>query len=124
VRGELPEIHVDRNRLVQVIQNLLDNSAKFMGSQEHPQIEIGMYANSGRDVFYVKDNGVGIKPEFHEKVFGVFDKLNPGTDGTGDGLALVKRIVEVHGGKIWIESDGTGSGTTICFTLGEIAAQP
>lgn len=124
VRGDLPEIHVDRNRLVQVIQNLLDNSAKFMGSQEHPQIEIGMYANGGRDVFYVKDNGIGIKPEFHEKVFGVFDKLNPGTDGTGVGLALVKRIVEVHGGKIWIESDGTGSGTTICFTLGEIAAQP
>ena len=65
----------------------------------------------------MRDNGIGITPRYHEKVFGLFERLDTGTDGTGIGLALVKRIVEVHGGRIWIESEGEGHGSTFWFTL-------
>lgn len=68
----------------------------------------------------MRDNGIGIKKEFHEKIFGLFDKLNSETEGTGIGLALVKRIIEVHGGKIWLESEA-GKGSTFYFTLSENA---
>ncbi|MBC7875832.1 MAG: PAS domain S-box protein [Anaerolineales bacterium] len=107
----------DRIRMVEVLQNLIDNAIKFMGSQPRPRIEIGEFFNDKKEtVFYVKDNGIGIAPEFQDKIFGLFDKLNIDSDGTGIGLALVKRIIEVHGGRIWVESQ-VGSGTTFYFTL-------
>lgn len=65
----------------------------------------------------MQDNGIGIEPQFHEKVFELFDRLDNAVEGTGIGLALVKRIIEVHGGKIWLESKGQGQGTTFFFTL-------
>jgi len=65
----------------------------------------------------VKDNGIGIASNQHERVFGLFQKLDPGIEGTGIGLALVKRIIEIHGGRIWLTSDGIGKGTTVYFTL-------
>jgi signal transduction histidine kinase len=64
----------------------------------------------------VRDNGMGIDPMFHDRIFGLFNKLNPGIDGTGIGLTLVKRIVEIHGGQIWVESK-LGQGATFYFTL-------
>jgi signal transduction histidine kinase len=67
----------------------------------------------------VRDNGIGIKPEYHEKVFGLFNKLDANTEGTGIGLALVKRIIDVHGGRVWVVSEGTGKGSTFFFTLAE-----
>ena len=76
-----------------------------------------MRQDDGQPIFYVRDNGRGIEPRYHEKVFGLFDRLDPTDDGTGVGLALVKRIVEVHGGRVWVESEGRGSGSTFCFTL-------
>lgn len=116
VMTDLPSIHGDRNRLIEVMQNLLDNAAKFMGDQPNPVIEIGAETTGDEVVFFVRDNGIGIDPKFHKKVFELFDKLNPRIDGTGIGLALVKRIVEVHGGKIWVESQ-LGQGATFYFTL-------
>jgi len=113
----LPLVRGDRQRLVEVLQNLLDNAAKFMGDQAHPRVEVGARADNGTPVFFVRDNGRGIEPRYHEKVFGLFDRLDPQDDGTGIGLALVKRIVELHGGRIWVESDGPGHGSTFCFTL-------
>lgn len=110
-------IKCDRVRVVEVMQNLIDNAIKFMGDQPKPRIEIGTFNNTmNENVFYVTDNGIGIAPEFQDKIFGLFDKLNIDSDGTGIGLALVKRIIEVHGGRIWVESQ-VGSGTTFYFTL-------
>jgi PAS domain S-box-containing protein len=114
-----PAVFGDRPRLVEVMQNLLDNAAKFMGDQPAPRIDIGWWgeiARQDRITFFVRDNGIGISPEHFERIFGLFNKLDPRSGGTGIGLALVKRIIEVHGGQIWVES-GTGGGTTFFFTL-------
>ena len=118
VEAGLPAMRVDRVRIIEVIQNLVVNSSKFMGDQEHPRIEIGMKTIRDQKTFFVRDNGVGIAPKFHERIFGLFNKLDPFSDGTGIGLALVKRIIEVHGGKIWVESE-LGRGATFFFTLAE-----
>lgn len=117
VANTFPVVQVDRERIIEVIQNLVDNACKFMGSQLTPTIEIGYEESAGQAVFFVRDNGIGIKKEFSKKIFGLFDKLNPDSEGSGVGLALVKRIVEVHGGKIWVESE-EGAGATFYFTLG------
>jgi signal transduction histidine kinase len=117
VKDGLPSVRGDRQRLVEVVQNLLDNAAKFMGGQAQPRIEVGARQDGKQAVFYVRDNGRGIDPRFRDKVFGLFDRLNPEDEGTGIGLALVKRIVETHGGRVWVESDGPGHGCTFCFTL-------
>jgi signal transduction histidine kinase len=117
VEKDLPIVHGDRPRLVEVMQNLIDNAAKFMGDQSAPKIEIGMQNTNAGKIFFVKDNGIGIEPNHHEKIFGLFDKLDPHSDGTGVGLALARRIVEVHGGRIWVESEGKGKGSMLCFTL-------
>jgi len=117
VADGLPSVRGDRPRLVEVLQNLLDNAAKFMGEQAQPRIEIGARRDGPQTVFYVRDNGRGIEARFRDKVFGLFDRLDPQDEGTGIGLALVKRIVETHGGRVWVESDGPGRGSTFCFTL-------
>ena len=118
VPDELPRVYGDRQRLLEVLQNLLDNAAKFMGDQSRPFVEIGEHSetDNGFVTFFVRDNGIGIAPEFHERIFGLFNRLNPKIEGTGIGLALVKRIVEYHGGRIWVQS-GVGEGATFYFTL-------
>jgi signal transduction histidine kinase len=116
---DLPDVFGDRPRLLEVLQNLLDNAAKFIGDQKEPRIEIGCRGpdtENDKSIFYVHDNGIGIAPEHLERVFGLFNQLDPKTDGTGIGLALVKRILEIHGGKIWVESEA-GKGSTFLFTL-------
>jgi two-component system, LuxR family, sensor kinase FixL len=117
VMNDMPMVYGDHMRLVEVVQNLLDNAIKFSSKSDDPCIEVGFRRNDNEIVFYVHDNGIGIAPSFHERVFGLFNKLDPTAEGTGIGLTLVKRIVEVHGGRIWIESEGNGTGTTFCFTL-------
>lgn len=117
IAPDLPSVYGDKVRLLEVVQNLVDNAAKFMGNQKEPRIEIGQEGEEGgKSIFYVQDNGIGIAPEHHERVFGLFNKLDVKADGTGIGLALVKRIVEVHGGRIWVESE-LGMGAKFCFTL-------
>jgi signal transduction histidine kinase len=117
VSPDLPRIHGDRIRLSEVLENLIDNAAKYMGEQSNPLIEIGTRIDNGEQVIFVKDNGTGIEPQYLQKVFGLFEKLNPTSEGTGIGLALIKRIIEVHGGRIWAESEGLGKGSTFCFTI-------
>jgi two-component system, chemotaxis family, sensor kinase Cph1 len=113
----LPDVWGDRARLVEVMQNLIDNAAKFMGEQPQPRIEVGARRDPDELVLYVRDNGKGIDPRFRDRVFGLFEKLDPESDGSGVGLALVKRIVDLHKGRVWVESEGLGRGATVCFTL-------
>jgi len=117
VQPGLPTVSCDRRRIMEVVQNLLENAVKYRGNQLVPCILVGLREEAGRQVFFVQDNGPGIDPKFHENIFGLFNRLNTQVPGTGIGLALVKRIIEVHGGSIWVESDGLGTGSTFCFTV-------
>lgn len=117
IAPNLPTVYGDRPRLLEVFQNLIDNAVKFMGNQPAPRLEIGCWQFDQETVCYVRDNGIGIEPRFHDKIFGLFERLDPALDGTGIGLALVKRIIEMHGGRIWVESDGIGTGAAFHFTL-------
>ena len=122
VAPDLPRVSGDRIRLREVFENLIANAAKYMGKQPDPLIEIGMHGKEN-PVFFIKDNGIGIEPEYHQKIFSLFEKLDPTMEGTGIGLALVKRIIEVHGGRIWVESEGLGKGSTFYFTIPDARAQ-
>ena len=113
----LPQVMGDATRLFEVFQNLLENAVKFMGDQPEPGVHIGTLDRDGEVCCYVRDNGIGIDENYHEHIFGLFERLNAAVDGTGVGLALVKRIIEVHGGKIWVESDGLNRGCSFYFTL-------
>lgn len=118
VQKNFPDILGDHARLVEVMQNLISNASKFMGPQPRPTIEIGT-EGSGTDektIFFVRDNGIGIAPQYHERIFGLFNRLDPNVEGTGIGLTLVKRIIEIHNGRIWVDSK-LGEGTTFYFTL-------
>jgi signal transduction histidine kinase len=113
----MPAFPVDRRRLTEVYQNLLDNAIKFMGEQKQPKIEVGCKSRDGRQVLYVKDNGCGIDARYLDKIFGLFDQLDQRIPGTGIGLALVTRVIETHGGTVWAESPGEDAGATLNFTL-------
>ena len=117
ISPDLPVVFGDRLRLWEVLQNLVDNAAKFIGDQPCPRIEIGSRRDGEETVCYVRDNGMGIDPAYHEKVFGLFERLDTASEGTGVGLAVVRRIIEVHEGRIWVESEGLGRGSTFCFTI-------
>jgi light-regulated signal transduction histidine kinase (bacteriophytochrome) len=112
----LPEINADPIQVGQLLQHLVANALKFR-SQAPPQIHISAGEDDGQVVVCVRDNGLGIEPRFQEQVFAVFKRLH-GRDipGNGIGLALCRRIVEGHGGRIWIESDGQ-SGSAVFFSL-------
>lgn len=117
ISPDLPPVCGDRQRLQALLQNLIENGVKYMGEQPSPRIEIDHRTDGDAAVYRVRDNGIGIDPRYQEKIFGLFERLSTKTEGTGVGLALVKRIVEVHGGRIWVESEGEGRGSAFCFTL-------
>jgi len=118
VSGKYPVIHADRIRIREVVQNLINNAVKFMGDQPAPTVEIGMddLDSDDKPIFFIRDNGIGIHPDYHERIFGLFNRLDPDVEGTGIGLTIVKRIIEIHGGRIWLESE-PGKGSTFFFTL-------
>jgi len=107
----------DRPRLAEIWQNLIENAVKYRGEQKTPHIELGAEGKDAERIFFVRDNGMGIDTRHQDQVFGLFCKLDPGSDGSGLGLALVKRIVELYNGRIWFESEGAGKGTCFKFTL-------
>jgi light-regulated signal transduction histidine kinase (bacteriophytochrome) len=124
IAGPLPEIVCDKIRVTEVFRNLITNAVKY-NDKEKKIIEIGCLSEKQasdrieKQVFYVKDNGFGINEEFHEEIFRIFKRLNEEDDekkGTGVGLTFVRKIIERHGGRIWLEST-PGEGTTFYFTL-------
>jgi len=118
-RDSLPTIMADDTQITALIQNLVSNAIKFHSS-EKPSVHISCRQNNSGWVFSVRDNGIGIEPQYSEKVFQLFHRLHTADQypGTGIGLAIAKKIVERHGGRIWFESS-RGKGTTFFFTLNE-----
>ena len=115
---EIPlELTGDPLQLGQIWQNLVENAIKYMGDQPRPHIEIGVNQGAPTPVFFVRDNGIGIKPEHADRVFRLFTQLSKNNPGSGLGLALVKKIVERYQGEIWMESEGSGKGSCFQFTL-------
>lgn len=117
ISPDLPTVYGDRSRLREVLVNLIDNAAKYTCDQPNPVITIGIREQDGEQIIFVQDNGLGIEPRYHTRIFNLFEKLDPTMDGTGLGLPLTKRIIELHGGRIWVESTGLDQGSTFCFTL-------
>jgi two-component system, sensor histidine kinase and response regulator len=118
--GVLPVVGADRVALSQVFQNLISNGLKFMPDGQPGQVEVGAARDGDGWRFDVADRGIGIAPEHAEDVFGMFRRLNRQDDyaGTGMGLAICRRIVERHGGRIWVTANPTpGGGSTFSFTL-------
>ena len=116
---ELPVVFGDRARLVQVFHNLLDNAMKFGGGG--PVRVQARTADEGRVVVVVQDAGIGIEPRHRDRVLDMFERLDPRGEGAGVGLAVVKRILESQGGRVWLESEGPGAGTAACV---ELALEP
>jgi PAS domain S-box-containing protein len=114
---ELPEVYMGEAHLQQVLQNLIGNALKYRGA-DPPRIHISAAVSGAVWCFSVRDNGIGISPQYREKIFGVFKRLHHGEtySGTGIGLAICQRVVERYGGRIWVES-GPGNGSTFLFTI-------
>jgi light-regulated signal transduction histidine kinase (bacteriophytochrome) len=110
----MPEV-----QLVQLLQNLIGNAVKYRRDDELPRIEVKAERQGTNWQIAVKDNGIGIEPEYRKTVFGIFKRLHNESkySGTGIGLAICQRIVERNGGRIWVESEGRGKGSTFFFTL-------
>ncbi|HMB90068.1 MAG TPA: PAS domain-containing protein [Rhodothermales bacterium] len=117
VAPTMPVVAADRVRLQEVVQNLIENALKFIRPGVVPHVEVGAQTKEEEVVCWVRDNGAGIAEAYKERIFGLFERLDHEVEGTGIGLALVKRIVEIHGGRIWVESEGEGQGSTFYFTL-------
>lgn len=108
----------DQPRLIEVFQNLIENAAKFCGDDNpSPRLRVDFHAEGDDVVCEFRDNGIGIDPQFRDRVFVLFERLDPSSEGTGIGLALVKRIVELHGGSVWVESAGAGKGSRFSVRL-------
>jgi PAS domain S-box-containing protein len=110
-------VRADRSRALQIFQNIIENAVKYMGAQPEPRIDISSREEDGFVICSVRDNGMGIAPAHFGRIFGLFEKLDPKAEGSGVGLALVRSIVETHGGSIWVESEGGGKGSVFHVRL-------
>jgi signal transduction histidine kinase len=113
--GDLPQVDGDPRQLRRVLQNLLGNALKFRG-EAPPRVEVTAVRDSQEWVVTVRDNGIGVDPRQASRIFGMFSRANTETAGAGIGLAVCRRIVEAHGGRIWVEAQG-GGGSAFRFTL-------
>lgn len=115
--SQLPTVHADRHDMIRLLQNLISNAIKYR-SADQPYVGVSAEVEKAQLVFSVADNGIGIDPEHHDRVFGVFKRLHARSDvpGAGIGLAICKRVVEKHGGRIWVDSEA-GQGSTFRFSI-------
>lgn len=118
IGDQFPTLFHDPNRILQVFLNLISNSIKYMEPGRDAYIEIGCRGREDEFEFFVKDNGIGIEKEYHEEIFKIFQRLKElkNVEGSGVGLTIVKKIVENHGGRVWVNSE-KGKGSTFYFTL-------
>ena len=117
IEPDMPEIFAVPHRMVEVYQNLIGNAAKFIGAGKNPEIRIGASQSGGWVNCYISDNGIGMEPKYTDRVFNLFERLDNSIEGTGIGLAIVKRIIDRHGGSISLKSEGRGAGCRVEFTL-------
>ncbi len=117
IAPNLPKANGNRLDLLYIVQSLLDNAIKFIGESRKPRVEVGIIKKDKEDILYIRDNGIGIDIKDQQKIFNLFVKLDPYSAGSGLGLTLVSRIVESYGGKVWVDSEGKGTGTIFYFTL-------
>lgn len=121
VEGAFPKLYVVTRYAERIFTNLIDNAIKYMGDQPSPELSITVQDKIDHYLFGVHDNGIGIPQEFHERVFSIFQRVKTSdtekVEGSGLGLAFVKKIVELSGGTVWVESAGKGKGSTFYFTL-------
>ncbi len=125
VADDLPSVPANETQLKMVFRNLIANAVKF-NNKPNPMVEVGFRnAENNAYLFHVRDNGIGIDPDFHEKIFVIFQRLHRREEyeGSGAGLAIVKKIIEIHKGKIWVEST-VGEGSTFFFTIPKTAETP
>ncbi len=116
IAGNFPTIYCDSTRIGEIFYNLIANSIKY-NDKDSPYIEVGFNEKNDCYIFYVKDNGIGIEERYFDKIFRIFQRLERNDkEGTGAGLAIVKKIVDKHGGKVWVESK-IGNGTAMFFTI-------
>jgi PAS domain S-box-containing protein len=121
LEGDFPKLYVVTRYIERIFTNLFDNAIKYMGDQPNPRIVVGVQEKADHYMFFVRDNGIGIPQEFHERIFAIFQRVKTSetdkVEGSGLGLAFVKKIVELNGGTVWVESAGKGKGATFYFTL-------
>jgi ligand-binding sensor domain-containing protein/signal transduction histidine kinase len=129
IADDLPILIGERDRLKQVMINLIANALHYSQPNVPPMIEVGSRDESGEGSYhtvFVRDNGIGVAREHHERIFDIFYRVDGNyadSESTGVGLAIVKRIINSHGGNVWVESEGPGSGSTFCFRLPKESAQ-
>ena len=121
IQENMPTISCDRIKMAEVFLNLINNGIKFSSKENkgaRPRVNVGYVDDGAQHKFFVKDNGIGIDPQYHSQVFGIFKRLHTDKEyeGTGAGLSIIKRIIDDHQGKIWIDSK-LGSGATFYFTI-------
>lgn len=120
LQKSFPDVCVDRQGFLQVFENLIANAFKFSAEEEHPVIEIGTKEVAGDLVCFVKDNGKGIEADYKEKIFQIFVKIDKDLEGSGVGLSIVKQILDTHKCKIWVESEGPGTGSIFNISLNSV----
>src|SRR3989440_7127534 len=121
IEGDLPHVSADARWLTEVFENLINNAIKYGCDNPQPRISVGSITRDGEQRFYVRDNGSGIDPAHHAQIFEPFRRLRTDKEGSGMGLAIVARIIKMHGGRVWVESE-SGNGATFWIALPALSA--